>query len=200
MRRKDWEAEKSGEGGCSQISSLFHIFSQIEGGTAGFLQGREPWGTSWNRKSFVWNPAVVACPHPLPTFKAAEAASHPSHVRPSPPQPSLRLLWVPPSAAHLPSLPSSPSLPWMLFAHSPLEQSQPLSLWALSKVQLTLPFHLPSQICLHCHLYLWSLDKDIGKRILSKWVHLPKRSLELAGFQCHHSGVSISPHWSGHTL
>lgn len=118
-KKRQWESEKSGEGRCSQISSLSHIFSQqVEGGTAGFPQGREPWGTSWNRRSFVWKPVVGACPRPLPTFRAAEAASHPSHAGPSPPHPSLRFLWVPPSASHLPSFTSSPSPPWWCSLHT----------------------------------------------------------------------------------
>ena len=155
----------------------------MDGGTASFPQGREPWGTSWNRRNFGtlwWLRAIALC---LPSEQQRLLTIPATHVPPNPTH-LFWLLWAPPSASHLPTFHSSPSPPWWLFACSPLEQSQPLSLWctALSKVQLTLPFHLPSQICLHCHLYLWSLDKDIGKRILSKWVHLPERSLELAGF------------------
>lgn len=181
MRRKESEVEKFGEEGCSWASSLFHIFShqQVERGVASFPQGRNPRGASWNRRNFVLNlmvPEVLSCHRPLPTFRAAEAADHPT-----PP-----ICVTPLSSSVCVSSPYLPFFPFptlaMIFARSPLEQSQPLSLWALSKAQLILPFHLPSQICLHCHLYLWSLDKDTGKRILSKWVHLPARSLELAGF------------------
>ena len=36
----------------------------------------------------LWNPVVVASHSPLLTFRAAEAANHPSHSRPSQPHPS----------------------------------------------------------------------------------------------------------------
>lgn len=46
------------------------------------------------------------------------------------------------------------------------------------------------QIYFYCYLHFWVGDKDICERILCCAVHLPERSLELAGLHRHCHGVS----------
>lgn len=53
--------------------------------------------------------------------------------------------------------------------------------------------HFIPQVHFHWHLYFWVIDKNIGKRILHDRIHLPSRSMELAGFQCYCYGVSSTP-------
>lgn len=143
-------------------------------------------GSLWEPRviggSLFWTLGCFFTYHcPLPTIRAADAANRLSHLHPSSPHPSVWLFWVPQSASCLHTVLSSPCTFAMIFACFPLEHWQQLPPWALSW-QLMLLFYLPSQVRLHCHLYLWGLDKDTGKRILSRWVHLHARSLELARF------------------
>lgn len=49
------------------------------------------------------------------------------------------------------------------------------------------------QVHFHWHLHFWVIDKNIGERILHDRIHLPSRSMELAGFQCYCYGVSSTP-------
>lgn len=53
--------------------------------------------------------------------------------------------------------------------------------------------HFIPQVHFHWYLYFWVTDKNIGKRILHDRIHLPSRSVELAGFQCYCYGVSSIP-------
>lgn len=53
--------------------------------------------------------------------------------------------------------------------------------------------HFIPQVHFHWHLHFWVIDKNIGKRILHDRIHLPSRSMELAGFQCYCYGVSSTP-------
>lgn len=46
------------------------------------------------------------------------------------------------------------------------------------------------QVCFHYHLHFRIINQNIGKRFLHEWVHLPSRSLELAGFYRYRVGVS----------
>lgn len=87
-KKRQFEAEKSGEGGGSQISFLFCIFSQqVDGGTASFPQGREPRGTSWNRRNFGtlwWLRAIALClpseQQRLLVIPATHVPPHPTHL------------------------------------------------------------------------------------------------------------------------
>lgn len=53
--------------------------------------------------------------------------------------------------------------------------------------------HFILQVHFHWHLHFWVIDKNIGERILYDRIHLPSRSVELAGFQCYCYGVSSTP-------
>lgn len=53
--------------------------------------------------------------------------------------------------------------------------------------------HFIPQVHFHWHLHFWVIDKNIGERILHDRIHLPSRSMELAGFQCYRYGVSSPP-------
>lgn len=47
------------------------------------------------------------------------------------------------------------------------------------------------QIHLHRNLHFWVTHKNCGSRFLYRWLHLPQRPMELAGFHGHLYGVSI---------
>lgn len=100
-----------------------------------------------------------------------------------------------------------------LLIHSPV--LQPRFTWATStrqaggshvhRIGLSVPLpillanallylgHFILQVHFHWHLHFWVIDKNIGERILHDRIHLPSRSVELAGFQCHCYGVSSTP-------
>lgn len=46
------------------------------------------------------------------------------------------------------------------------------------------------QVHIYCYLHLWVPRQNLGSRFLHRQVHLPERSVELAGFQCYRHGVS----------
>lgn len=184
MRRKDSGKQRSLERGDavrSPPSSVFSVNKLREELPASLRAGslEEPHGTGGALcGSLWWVHALALCPpseqQRLLVIPATHVPPHPTHLCDS--SEFLHL--------HLISLASPRLLPHLGDALCTLSFGTITTTLPLSSLQdaVNTPFPPSSQVCLHCHLYLWSLDKDIGKRILSKWVHLPERSLELAGF------------------